>query len=619
MTEDVGVSLGGRFSARCLKARAFVSNQWFFYILSYAWLWAGWSLAQLTDTGQLWVPLAGGIVLGLPFYLTRLYRCTIKKTFLTHQFRDNSFLKTFWSGRILSVIFWIPVSLASGICLLYLLHSLTVLEWVAVVASVPILRCLAIGMTAIARSQYQEYLAFSKGLFWAQIFSALALVAFLAAAQPYFFPVVEAPLLSEVMLEQGKVPLSADQSVIAQVLNRYSLYVDTASTLALKFLSGDIESGNRSIFAVLLILAPLTVPFAASAFLIPAREYQRILVPLTETPVTTGLIFRRSATMTTVAVIVLVFLYPSGVIQIDQHLKDRLRVSGSDHWEIILQPHVEAIEGRFFKDGTIDALEQLKAELFNNQFVYKQKLERQLDDAYDRMGKNINNYLDEYYSLPAEYVRLGAALTGSLEQHLQRKLRSALEKGKPFAQFEQTFQDLASRHALALKKFEARKNQLLQENEVLAPMGDFWEVKEISQAQFYPPAPEVEYLDGTLRASGSAGAGAVSAVVASKVASKVAAKGTFKLAATAVTKAAASKAGAGGAGAAAGAALGSIVPGAGTALGALVGFGAGLVVGVSVDAAMLTIEEYLSRDEFRQDILSSLSAAKAEHKQRLGV
>lgn len=619
MTKDVGVSPGSRFLTRCREARAFVSNEWFFYISSYAWLWAGWSLAQLTDTGKLWVPLAGGIILGAPFYLTRLYLCTIKKTFLTHQFRDKSFLKTFWSGRILSVIFWLPVSLFSGICLLYLLHSLTVLEWVAVIASVPILRYLAVGMTAIAGSQYQKYLAFSKGLFSAQILCALALVALLAVAQPYFFPVVDAPLLSEVMLEQGKVPLSADQSIVAQVLNRYSLYFDTASTLALKFLSGDIESGDRSIFAVLLLLAPLSVPFAASAFLIPAREYQRILMPLTETPVTTELTFRRSATMTTIAVIVLVFFYPSGVIQIDQHLKDRLRVNGSDHWEILLQPHVEAIEGRFFKSGTGEALEGLLADLFRNHPVDKRQLGQQLDYAYYRMSENIENYLDEYYSLPAEYVRLGAALTGSLEQHIQRKLTNTLAEGKPFAQFQETIRDLASHHELALEKFHEKKSQLLEKNEVLPPTGNFWEVKEISQRQFYPPAPEVEYLDGALRASSSAGAGAVSAVVAGKVASKMVIKGTFKAAAAAVTKAAASKAGAGGAGAVAGAAVGSIVPGAGTALGALIGFGVGLVVGVSVDAAMLTLEEYLSRENFRQDILTSLSAAKAEHKQRLGL
>ncbi len=619
MTKDVTVSLERRFWARCLAARELVSNEWIFYIVSYVWLWTGWSLSQLTDTGQLWVPLAGGILLGLPFYLARLYLCTIKKTFLAHQFRDKSILKTFWSGRTLSVIFWIPVSLVSGICLLYLLHSLTVLEWVVVVASVPILRCLAIGMTAIARSQYQEYLAFSKGLFWAQILCALALVGLLAAAQPYFFPVVEAPLLSEVMLEQGKVPLSADQSVIAQVLNRYSLYFDTASTLALKFLSGDIESGHRSIFAIPLLLAPLSVPFAVSAFLISAREYQRLLMPLTETSVTTEITFKRSATVTTMAVIVLLFFYPGLAIPFDQYLKDRLRDDDLDNWEIVLHPRVEAIEGRFFKSGTGEALEELQAELFNNQPVDKRELERQLDYAYNQMAKNIDNYLDEYYSLAAEYVRMGSALTGSLEAHIRRELKNTLAEGKPFAQFEQTFQGLASRHELALKEFEEKRNQLLRENEVLPPMGDFWEIKEISQAQFHPPAPEVEYLDGTLRASGSAGAGAVSAVVAGKVASKMAAKGALKFAATAITKTAASKIGAGAAGTAAGAAIGSVVPIAGTAIGALVGLGVGLAVGASVDAAMLGIEEHLSRDKFRQQIRSSLLAAKAEHKQRLGL
>jgi hypothetical protein len=60
-------------------------------------------------------------------------------------------------------------------------------------------------------------------------------------------------------------------------------------------------------------------------------------------------------------------------------------------------------------------------------------------------------------------------------------------------------------------------------------------------------------------------------------------------------------------------------PGAGTVLGAVVDFGVGLVIGVSFDAAMLSIEESQTREDFKLEILRSLSEAKAEHKQSLGL
>jgi len=50
-----------------------------------------------------------------------------------------------------------------------------------------------------------------------------------------------------------------------------------------------------------------------------------------------------------------------------------------------------------------------------------------------------------------------------------------------------------------------------------------------------------------------------------------------------------------------------------------VDFGVGLVIGVSFDAAMLSIEESQTREDFKLEILRSLSEAKAEHKQSLGL
>ena len=55
------------------------------------------------------------------------------------------------------------------------------------------------------------------------------------------------------------------------------------------------------------------------------------------------------------------------------------------------------------------------------------------------MEENIDLYLDWYYSLPAEYVRLGKMLVGNLEGYMARELKAKLGSGEPFAAVEAEF------------------------------------------------------------------------------------------------------------------------------------------------------------------------------------
>ncbi len=56
---------------------------------------------------------------------------------------------------------------------------------------------------------------------------------------------------------------------------------------------------------------------------------------------------------------------------------------------------------------------------------------------------------------------------------------------------------------------------------------------------------------------------------------------------------------------------GSAVPGLGTGVGALAGVAAGLAVGAGVDIAMLAVEESLTRDDMRRDLLASVDESLA--------
>ena len=87
------------------------------------------------------------------------------------------------------------------------------------------------------------------------------------------------------------------------------------------------------------------------------------------------------------------------------------------------------------------------------------------------------------------------------------------------------------------------------------------------------------------------------------------AKLVLKVAAKAPLKALASKAAGG---AVAGAAAGSVLPGAGTVAGAVAGTVIGITTGISIDGALLEIEEALSRDDFRREIVTAIREARRD-------
>ena len=54
------------------------------------------------------------------------------------------------------------------------------------------------------------------------------------------------------------------------------------------------------------------------------------------------------------------------------------------------------------------------------------------------------------------------------------------------------------------------------------------------------------------------------------------------------------------------------MPGVGTAVGAIGGGLAGLVLGVTVDGALLKLEEAISRDDFERELVAAIRQARTE-------
>ncbi|MHA3980021.1 hypothetical protein ACW9UR_20285 [Halovulum sp. GXIMD14794] len=285
----------------------------------------------------------------------------------------------------------------------------------------------------------------------------------------------------------------------------------------------------------------------------------------------------------------------------------------------LMQP-AERIGDAWYKGGTLAALEELDS-LRRAAFAQAaEPLAAAVNAGFDRMEANLDGFLDWYYSLPAEYARLGQLVAGDFEDYLSDQLTERLAEGDPFGGLEAAL-DLAETTEIAtLDEWRGAREALLAQNALDArgaPMLD-------TGAGVVPPLPvrdaggniaaTRDWMRGRAAVTGAAG---VSGAVAGAMAGRLAAKGTVRLAAGALRKVAGARIAGGGAGAVVGGwvggVAGSIVPGPGTALGATVGAAiGGIAAGVGTDQLLLMLDEEMNREALRAELLSEIEAARTE-------
>ena len=266
---------------------------------------------------------------------------------------------------------------------------------------------------------------------------------------------------------------------------------------------------------------------------------------------------------------------------------------------------VELIAGEYYQPGTIAAVQVLEEQFFEayDDSEYRIKLKREIEKSFDQIETNTDLFLDQYYSLSADYIRMGATATGGLEQYVSKQLTDALLINKPFAKVVQ------------LEKFEQqnKENFLDRKREILSEINVMLQSKKVIIAEneiaqiVMTKETLVRDLDISklnfelndtkeMRWGASVGGGAISGLIMKKLT----AKGTIKLLTTGLTK----KFGAKALGGVIGGTIGSVVPGAGTLFGATFG----TLLGVSFDYVSLKWSEARHRDELKDQIVSVIRA-----------
>ena len=280
----------------------------------------------------------------------------------------------------------------------------------------------------------------------------------------------------------------------------------------------------------------------------------------------------------------------------------------------LIEVTVELINGEFYQPGTIDKIEayensiQIKYDASN----FNTLMKKEIDLAFLQMEKNTDIFLDHYYSLGAEYVRIAKMFSGELDEYLQKELLKALETNDPFKkitvlverekQLRENFFSLRNERLTGLQELLERNVILIKPNQKpkISKHKDSFLLSYDLGSLIKDPEKALPVRFGVSVSSG---------VIVGLIVKKIVAKGTLKTLATAIAKVAAKKAAGVGVGAGIGGAIGSFVPGIGTAIVA----GVGSVVGaVAVEWLGLQLDEMVNREELSRDILDAIRQQKQD-------
>lgn len=239
-------------------------------------------------------------------------------------------------------------------------------------------------------------------------------------------------------------------------------------------------------------------------------------------------------------------------------------------------------------------------------------IDQQVDRLFANAAAGVDRYLDWYFTLAGEYERLGAALTGDFAQLMAAQIEQELFTATPFPAQVEAIRDQALADTTA---------GLVQQSAAVAGQLTAWAAAGPCRRETLDLNPLAQFNRDSTRMTAAvvtgatAGAVAVS-VLAKKVAAKVAAKLATKGAAVAtalLAKTAAKQ------GLTVGAAFltGTTLCAPTGLVAVLCGIGAGGIVWLTTDKVLIEIDEALSRQEMRAELLAALAAEQDALKEAL--
>lgn len=547
-------------------------------------------------------------IFAFPVALSGAYSSTVNQVRRLSYFKESGWAHSILSRRFFSTFLWLIVSLLTSFFLLLQFSTYSTLEWLALAISIPVFWVTYFLSHRFLFSELKKpYVIMNFTIGWARWICPIVMTALYLGLAWIVGNTQSYGSLTEALAARRVGMIEGGGSAVVEVVLRLITFADGSKA----YLASRFKEHGQLIPFVLMAVGAFVVFFNATAtfscIAIGSTEYRRVFGPLTEVdvppPLRRGRIALISALVTFVTLVVYLPLFAE--------VEDAMR----KHPEVIatiktMERKVEQIDKDYYNPGTIERIQTAKAVLLGRIDVSKATLDGQVNRAFTLMEGNVDGYLDWYYSLSAEYMRLGKLLLGDIEGYMEAKLSEYLQKGDPSGEIERGIKATLSTHQAAMDDFQLTVKGILDSNRISADGAKLSVMSYVSLNDMLSMPIHADLVSLNTRVAGGAAAAGVAGVVTGKIVSKV----VFKAAAKAVAKAAAAKVGGTATGAVIGAAIGGVVPFAGPIIGGVIG---GVIGGIATDAALLKLDEAINRKDFRMEILASIQQAQAEFKAKL--
>lgn len=581
-----------------------------FASIATGWLVAAYLVGQYIAVFPFWFVVISVFVFAVPIALAGIYSSAVTQTRMMSYYKTSGLVFKLFSGRIIRPIIWVIWALTSSFAMLLQFSTYSELEWLTLVLAIPAFWYIhKICNRVLSNELKKRYVISSFAITWARWLCPVLLV------------VVYAILV--LMFAESKNYLSLADAVAATRTNTPEVAGSAVVQLALFFVSfldgtqaylgSTLRQFGEHVPLLLVIFGSFMVFFNASAtfasFVIPRMEYRRVFGPISDEAVPPTLTRARLAIASAVVTVLTLFIY----VPIFANLEDVARANPR-FIELLknAQLKVEKIDDAFYRPGTMRAIELAKATSLDKINVSRSVLNEQIDRAFNQMESNVDDYLDWYYSLSGEYARLAKLMTGEIEKYMEDQLAERLKQEESLKPVLAGIEVALANYKDITDEYQKNVQNILVSNRLLVPEFGANGISSTASDRLLVMQTHFDVVSMRNRVAGGVAAAGIGATIIAKIVGK----GIFKAAGKALTKVAVAKAAGTAGGAFIGATIGSVVPGAGTVAGGMLG---GAIAGVIMDKVLLKLEEEISREDFKKEIIGSIRESRDKFKNDLFV
>lgn len=266
-------------------------------------------------------------------------------------------------------------------------------------------------------------------------------------------------------------------------------------------------------------------------------------------------------------------------------------------------PQCERIGARVYSLGTLAKVQAYDSVLEKSMASRRTNACARIAEVGRVAERNVDAYLDWYFSLGGDWTRFALMFAGDVESLLEVKFNKLVAAEPRVASLIGELQ--LDQHYL-LEVASVGRNGLVDLLEQQRLVLDERQCKVVTDAgQGIAALPRYDGLRTRMIASAATGvvAGAFAGALTARAMQRASMQAAGRVLGRATAKRSLSRLGSAGAGVAAGALAGSVVPGVGTVVGA--------AAGLAADFVMLLVEEKLTRQDMRHDLLAAIDESLA--------